>query len=894
MRLWSRLRSWSRASLGRSRMESEMDAELRFHMVAYAEDLIRSGVPREEAMRRARLEFGGIERAKEECREATGVTLVESLAQDLRYGLRMLGKSPGFTAVAVLTLTLGIGINTAIFSMVNGIILRSLPFHQPEQLYLVNENVPQLTSQSPWGPWFLVNSGNFLLWQDHCPAISSMALIAPVTFNMTGHGIPRQIEGARVSADFFDLMGIRPQLGRAFLPQEDELGHDQEVILTAQSWRELFDSNPGIIGESIVLDNAPYTVVGIAPDSFRFLQTPGLGSRTPELFKPIGFRKWEFWAGPGGFNFEVIARLNPGATPKQALAQLNVIEAGIAQRGDEHRGHAPGEFDLKAMIRPLKTAILGDAQSALWMLMTAAFFVLLIICLNLANLMLVRNMGRTHEVGVRSALGASRRRLVCQFFVEGLILAVAGGVLGLVFARSTLQMLVRNAPFSIPRVSDIHVDPGVLLFTAGVTFATAVLFALLPTTRLAKANPLEALSLSGRIASGSPQSVRVRSGVVVSQIALCGVLLAGALLLIESLVHVARANQWMDEEHVLALDLALPPSENSSVQNADQFFSNVLGRVRTVPGVQRAGFTSKLPLLGESYGDDIDFREAPHPADKPQPGEFRFVSPRYFETIGLPLVKGRLLSESDHNKDVALISKVVAQRLLPGRDPIGMHLLWSDDGPPKLREIIGVVGDVRNTSDQIPVRAVYLPLWTYYQSSETLVVRTAMDPSAVAESIRRAIWSVEPEVAIPAERTLKEVVLGSEAARRYESFLGAMFAVFAVLLAALGLYGVISYSVGRRTHEIGIRIALGAQQGDVMRLVVGQGTKVALAGVGVGVLAAFGLTRFIASLLFGVSATDPLTFTAVAIMLISIALLASYIPARRATRIDPMVALRHE
>ncbi|HEV2616617.1 MAG TPA: ABC transporter permease [Candidatus Acidoferrales bacterium] len=878
----------------RARIEGDMDEELRAHIQSRADDLERSGLPRVEAERRARVEFGGYQKFKEECREALGAHFLETLLQDLRFALRMLRKSPGFTAVAVLTLALGIGANTAIFSMVNGIILRTLSYRQPQQLYVVNENVPQLTSQSPWGPWFPVNPANFLLWQGHCPAISSMALIEAVTFNLTGQGIPRQVNAARISANFFSLMGIRPQLGRTFLPQEDQLGRDHEVILTAQFWREVFNANPGIIGKSIILDNSSYIVVGVAPESFRFPEISHLGTDTPEIFKPIGFRPWESWAGLGGFNFDVIARLKPGASPSQALAQIDVVEARIAQNGDAHRGIAPGQFDLKATLRPLKTAILGQAQSALWMLMIAAGFVLLIICVNLANLMLVRNIARTHEVAVRSALGASRQRLLRQFFVEGLILAACGGLAGLLFARVALQALVGNAPFSIPRVGEIQIDPRVLLFAVGVTFATSVLFALLPTSRLSKTSPLEALTSSGRIAGGGPQSVRLRSGLVVSQIALCGVLLAGALLLIASLAHVQRANQWMDEKHVLALDITIPPNESNSVQHAGEFLSNILARVRALPGVQSAGFTSKLPLQGTSFGDDIDFREAPESRDKPRLGQFRFVSPGYFQAIGLPLIKGRSLLESDHGKDVALISETVAEKFLPGRDPIGMHLLWAGDGAPKPREIIGVVGDVRNTSDQLPVTAVYLPSWTYYQSGEALVVRTAMEPSAAAASIRRAIWNVDPEVAIPRERTLETVVSTSEAARRYESFLAGIFAGFAVLLAALGLYGVLSYSVGQRTHEIGIRVALGAQRGDVMRLVVGQGTKLALFGAGIGILAALGLTRLMAGLLFGISATDPLTFAAVAIVLVSVALVACYIPARRAMRVDPMVALRYE
>ena len=883
-----------RSLFGRAQADQELDEELRDHLERRTEEYVAQGMAPKEAQRRARLDLGGIEQTKEKCRDARRVNWIQDFVQDLRYGLRMLRKSPGFTVVAVLTLALGIGANAALFSMVNGIILRTLPYWNPQQLYAINENEPQLTSQSPWGPWFPVNSANFLLWQNHCPAISSMDLVEAVTFNMTGHGIPRQVNAVRVSADFFSLMGIRPQLGRAFLPQEEQLGQDHEVILSDRFWRDAFGADPEIVGRSIVLDNNAYIVVGIAHESFRFPQIPDLGDDAPDLFKPVGLQEWEkMWPGLGGHNFQVIARLKPGASASEALAQLNLIEAGIAQRGDAHRGIAPGQFELKATLRPLKKVILGQVQSALWLLMTAAVFVLLIICVNLANLMLVRNIARTHEVAVRSALGASRRRLVRQFFVEGMILAAGGGALGLLFARAALQILIRNAPFSIPGLGDIHVDPRVLFFTLAVTLAAAVLFAILPATRLAKANALEALSSSART-SANPQSVRVRSGLVISQIALCGVLLAGALLLIQSLRHVARANQWMDEEHVLGLDLALPPSESSSVQQVDKFSSDVLARVRVLPGVQSAGFTSKLPLLGQSFGDDIDFKEAPHPPNEPRAGEFRFVSPGYFEAIGLPLIKGRFLSDSDHGKDVALISETVAEKFLPGRDPIGMHLLWAADGQPKLREIVGVVQDVRNASDEVPVTAIYLPLWTYYQSSAALVVRTAMDPSTEIDAIRHAIWAVDPEVAIPRERTLKAVVSSAEAARRYESFLSGIFAGFAVLLAALGLYGVISYSVGQRTHEIGIRVALGAQRRDVMRLIMGQGTRLALFGVGIGVLAALALTRLMAGLLFGVTATDPVTFAAVALVLISVALAACYIPARRAMKVDPVVALRCE
>ena len=822
------------------------------------------------------------------------VNYIENFCEDFRYGLRQLRRNPGFTAVAVLTLALGISANTAIFSMVNGIILRTLPYRAAGQLYAINEQIPQFISRSPWGPWFPVNAGNFLLWQGQCPAVSSMALIGPAILNMTGQGEPRQVQGVRVSAGFFSMMNISPQLGRTFLPEEDQLGRDHELVLSAHFWRQVFNSDPRIIGRSITLDNAPYTVIGITPEDFRFPELPHWPISAPEFFKPIGFQKWDFWSGLGGFNYMVIARLRPGTSPEQALAQINVVEARIAREGDVRRGFKPGELDLKATLRPLKTVILGPAQQAVWVLMAAAAFVLLIICVNLANLMLVRNVGRAHELAVRSALGATRSRLLRQFFAEGLVLAAAGGGVGLLFATAGLRLLIKNAPLSIPRLDQVQLDLRVLFFTTCASLATAFLFAFLPVLGLAKAQTVEALKAAGQAMSGSRESARLRGGLVVSQIALCGVLLAGALLLIESMRNVSRANQWMDEEHVLAADLALPAAESRTAQQASEFLSRVVEKARALPGVRSAGVTSKLPLLGQSFADGVDFREVPAPPGTRQLGEFRFVSPGYFEAIGLPLLKGRRLSESDRGKDVALISESVAGKFLRGHDPIGTHLLWSGDGPPAPRMIIGEVADVRNASDEAPTPAVYLPIWTYYQTSETLVVRTAINPDALADSIRRAVWSVDPQVAISQERVLSTVVRSSEAARRYETFLGAIFAAFAVFLAALGLYGVISYSISRRNHEIGIRVALGAQRSDVLRMVIRNGLALVGAGIGGAIAGAIALTRLLSTLLFGVSPVDPGTLALVGLLLLAVGLLATYGPARRAVKVDPMVALRYE
>jgi predicted permease len=804
-----------------------------------------------------------------------------TLLHDLRYGLRTLSRSPGFTAIAIITLAVGIGANAAIFSMVNGILLRSLPYQQPQQLYTINESVPQ------WSRFFgtssfPANSGNFFLWRRRTTAFSGMAEFRAETFSLTGIGRPRQLHGAVILSGLFSVLGIEPQLGRTFLPEENQRGHDNEAILTHQLAEQLFGANSHILGKAIDLNGISHTIVGVLPANFRF---PKLLADTPQIFKPFALGDYDSGAQAslGEFNFTVIARLKRGVSPKQALAQINVIEAQIAKKDSSG-------FSLYAIMQPLKTVIVGPVESALWMLVAAAAVVLLIICVNLANLMLVRNTGRAREVAVRSALGATPKRLARQLLTEAFILAAAGGGLGLLVASWGLDLLVRNAPVGIPRVNGIRIDPRVLWFTLAISIIAAFIFALLPALRLARVAPAEALKSAGPTISGGKSSARLRSGLVMGEIALCGVLLAGALLLIQSLAHVAKANQWMDEQHVITVDLKAPPNEYPTSSQMAQFYSNIVQKVRDLPGVKSAGFVSALPLTGAYWGDEIDFREAPQPPAKVNGGEFGFISPGYFQTIGLPLIKGRLLSESDRGEDVALISESVARRVLHGRNPIGMHLIWRKTA----RRIIGVVANIREAPDKPPNLGVYLPIWSHARPEETLVVRTSMDPRSAASSIRRAIWSVDPQVAIPREETLKTLVRTSVAPRRYETTLGSLFALVAVLLAALGLYGVISYSVSQRTHEIGVRMALGAQKGDVLKMVIASGIKLALIGVAIAIALALALDRLLAGMLFGVKPDDPGTLVGVAIVLIVVALLACYIPARRATKVDPMVALRYE
>ena len=816
----------------------------------------------------------------------------ETLAQDVRYAARVLRKSPAFTAVAILTLALGIGANTAIFSMVNGILLRSLPYTEPAQLYSIREFVPQW---SAFGPSLPVNGGNFLAWQKESQAFSAMTLIDSEGAGLLGMGRPQWLYGAAVTPELFSILGVQPLMGRVFLPADEIAGAKPEVILTNELWREQFHSDPNILGKTINLGDHGLTVIGVLPANFNF---PAILAHDPQYLIPFQWAGYNSEPGITTHNYSVIARMKDGVTPQQAKAQLDVIEARIAQKD------TGGTLNMSAIVTPLKTQIVGSTRQELWMLTLAAGLLLLIVCANLANLLLAKNSGRVREVALRSAFGAGRWRLTRQFLTETLVLAVAGGGLGLFIAKISLWLLVRNAPVGIPRVDQIRLDATVLWFTLGATILAALVFGLLPSLRATRVALFEQLKSSGPTVSAGKEGARLRTALVIGEIALCAALLPACLLLVESLSHVVRANQWMDEEHVIAADLLVhisfsqpaPDNELRAMNQRNSIFNSVEQKVRDLPGVVNAGFTSTVPLEGTGWGDAITFREMPLPDAEQPTGEFRFVSPGYFPAVGLSLVKGRFFSDADRGQPVAVISESVARNALHGRDPIGMHVDCSHFGGPKETgcTVVGVVADARTASDQAPPLVAYFPMWIYSETTESLIVRTKMDPNSAAGAIRDVIWSVDPNLAIPQQKTLSTILASSEAPRRYETSLVTLFALCALLLAMLGLYAVISYSVSQRNHEMGVRIALGAQRGDVLRLVLGQGAKMALVGVAIGIAAALAVTRLMTSQLFGITAHDPLTFAGVAALLMLVALAACYIPARRAMRVDPMVALRYE
>jgi predicted permease len=881
----------------RGTFDADLEEEMRLHHELREQEQVERGVSPEEARYAAQRRFGNNLVLREESRDMWGWNWLETFLQDVRYGLRQLRRNPGFTIVAVITLALGIGANTAIFSMVRGILLRALPYPQPETLYAVREDIVwhgQVYSSS------LTNGGNFTMWRRNCHSFAGIAALEPVNSNLDLANAAVQIHGTRASANLFSILGAQPMLGRAFTPQEDQPGRNREMILTYPLWRAEFSSDPEIVGKAIRLDGYSCTVVGVLPSSFYFPKFDQLDggavagwTSAIQYFVPLALEgSWETTPAIGdNMNFTVIARLNPGVSRQQALADLDSVEAEISRRDP----HADGAF-LRGQLLPLKTAIVSATNKTLWMLMAGSGLVLLIVCVNLASLLLARSMSRTHEVAVRAALGANRWNLLRQFLIEGLLLVIMGGAIGLLLAREGLQAIIHNAPVSIPRLDSIHVDSRVLLFSLLVSIAAGLLFSVLPGLRLSRTQPADALKSAASTTTGARATARLRDVLAGAQVALCTVLLVAALLLVASLTRVLNQNSWLEVQHAVAVDLIAPSNEYRTEPKLKQLYDVLLQRINALPGVRAAGFSSALPLRGEMWGQSFDFEEAPQPEDKQTNANVRFASPKYFQTLGLPLVRGRFFAASDKGQDEVIVSQGFAQRALPGRDLIGMHIRWHIPYTAKrlFFKIVGVAGDVRAEPDQNPPPMVYFPYWVWSPNEISLVVRTTADPKAAATDLRLSIQRLDSQIAIPREETLRDLVGDAVAPRRFVVSLAIVFAGFATFLAALGLYGVIALSVAQRSQEIGIRMALGARHQDVLRMVLAKGLKISILGIGTGLACAVPLTQLVSSLLYGVRPTNPTTLLLVCLILAAVTILASYTPARRAARVDPLKALRYE
>ncbi|HEX8140376.1 MAG TPA: ABC transporter permease [Pyrinomonadaceae bacterium] len=805
-----------------------------------------------------------------------------TLFQDLRYGLRMLTKNPGFAVVAVLAIALGIGANTTIFSCVNALLLRPFSFPNQERLMMVWERMPDA------GIWRgSVAPGNFADWRDQTRLFSEVTAFSQRAYNLTDGDQPERVAGARVSTSFFSVLGVEAARGRTFLPEEGQVGHEQVALIKQSLWERRYGSDPGILGRQVMIDGKSYTIIGILPPEFKF---PLNGS---EVWTPLAFDAKE--AGDRGSHYlQVLGLLKPGVTKEQAQAELEAIsQRAQAQFPETNSGRT-------ASVMGMNESYTRGSRIYLQVLMGSVIFVLLIACANVANLLLVRSTSRQKEIAVRMALGGSRLRLIRQLLTESMVLAVLGGGLGLLLSVWGIEFIKRGMPpgFTqfIPGWDNLRLDPAVLLFTAIVTLLTGAVFGLAPALQATQLNLNEALKESGKGTSSGASRNRLRSILVVSEVALSLVLLVGAGLMIRSFIHLIRANLGVNPTNVVTMELSIPRLKYPEEQHRVNFYQELLGRVRSLPGVERAAAVNYVPMGRSNSSSNFRVEGQPAPPKGREPyADYRVVTPQYFEAIGTPMRQGRAFTEQD-KKDaprVCIINEQLARRYFPAGDAVGQRLVFNDEDGPV--EIVGVAADVRN--DDLEEEAnltAYLPFMQEPWWSMALVVRATSDPLPLASVIRNEVRAVDQEQPVYNVMTMQQVIDETISPKRLTMFLLAFFAFGALLLAAIGIYAVISYSVTQRTHEIGIRMALGAQPRDILRLVVRQGLVLTAIGVGLGLLGAFALTWKMTEMLSGVEATDPLTFVSISLLLALVALAACLIPARKATRVDPMVALRYE
>jgi predicted permease len=877
----------------RRKQEEEFDAEVRSHLEMAARDRVERGTPEAEASRVARREFGNVGLVKEVTRDVWGFGSLERLLQDLRFGLRMFAKAPGFAAVAILTLALGIGANTALFSVVNGILLNPLPYPQPEQLVTLAESKPNFDSGS-------ISFPNFRDWRKDNRTFSMMGISRTYSYNLTGRGQAEQLSAVFISVDYLSIMGVKPVIGRFFTEGEDAIGASPIVLIGEGFWNRKFGRDSKILGQNLTLDGRSVTIIGVVPASFKFQVW---SFRPSDVYAPIGQ-----WTNPilnlrtAGLGFHGVGRLKPGVTIQQAQADMKRVTENLSA------AYPDADTGIGATLMPLKEQMVGSLRPLLLVLLAAVGFVLLIACVNVANLLMARSTGRAREFAVRAALGAGRVRIVRQLLTESMVLALAGAVLGLLFAAWGTKFALGHLPATMPRSAEIGIDVRVLLFTMGVALLCGILFGLTPALRISRPNLQDALKEGSRGSGGA--SHRAQGVFVVAEMAMALVLLIAAGLMIRSLSALWGVNPGFDPRNVLSFGVALAPMpKETSPDSIRASLRELQSRLASTPGVKSASLSWGAMPLG--YDDeDLFYME-----DQPKPASVNdmswslsyVVQEDYLKVMGIPLQRGRFFTALDNERapHVIVIDDVFAGKFFGDRDPIGKRVVL--DGKGGTAEIVGIVGHVKqwglDTDDKQSLRAeLYFPFMQLPDgamrpsswSGTGVLARYEGEAQSVQKAIRSSLQSMSSDQVMYSVQTMEEVISDTLVERRISMTLLGSFAVLALGLASMGIYGVISYLVGQRTREIGIRIALGAKRGDVLRMVLGEGMKMTLIGVCVGLLASLGLTRLMANLLFGVSATDPLTFAGVALVLTLVALAACYVPARRAMRVDPIVALRYE
>jgi len=883
-----------RTLLRRRRLLGEFDQNVDAHLAALAADLERTGLSPEDAHREARRQFGGIDQAREAYRDTSGFPTLDALAQDVRYSVRMLKRQPGFSLIIVALIALGVGANTAIFSLVDGVLLRPLPYPEPERLTVVRTFIPALADTYPSAP---AASGGFLLWQTGVSAFERMAAILPETDTLTGTGTPARVEVARVTATLFPLLGVQAALGRVFGANEDREGRDDVVVLGHGFWQDRFGSDPAVIGRRILLSDRPYTVVGVLPREFALPKRDQLGAFATlpdhlDIYRPAAFTAEERQNTADNFIWIALGRLARGATRAQAESQVNAVQADIVRDAVRTLHIQPIEF--KALVIPLQEQVVGQARRGLLLLAWSVGAVLLVLCVNLAALLLARATGRTREAAIRVALGASRGRVVRQFVLENLLLAACGGLLGVLLARWTIAALVSGAPVDLPRLDEVGLNGEILLFAIGLSAVTGVAFSLLPAWHLGRSNPRAALHATAWSVSEGAATHRIRSLLVTGQVAVSTVLLVTAALLVASFLRLTRLETGFEVEHVVFADLSLSGVRYDADASRVQFFDRLLSRARALPGVGKAAVVSHPPLSGEAQIQTASTEHDPRALTEAPLINFRFVDASYFETLHIALRRGRIFDARDRGRCVAALNERAASAIWAGQDPLGLRFHRGGNDTP-LCEVVGIVADTREVSLQKgPSLMGYVPYWNSPPSQATVVLKTRVEPSALAGPLRQAIWEIDPDIAVPTVTTFASTVQRAVAPNRFQMLLVGAFAVCALVLVSLGIYGVPAFAVARRTQELGIRLALGARPQALVRTVVRDGLAPVVAGLTIGLMGALAISRLIKELLFDVSAREPAAYAAVIAILASVALVACYVPARRVTRIDPVQALRWE
>jgi predicted permease len=877
--IWIKLR-W----LGQRRaVKQEIDEELRFHLEQRTAENIAAGMSSEEAAREARRLFGNFQNAREQCREVSGASFGEATLQDLRFGVRMLRKNPGFTIVAVLTLALGIGANTAIFSIVNCVLLKPLPFRDADEIVTI-QTIVQDKGGSQQFRWDVVFDPDFKEWREQNHVFQQMAAYGSGQTTLLSGGEPERIGSAEVTVDFFALLGVRPLVGRTFLPEEHQLGGPRSAMLGEHLWRDRFGGNPSVIGRQITLDGQGVTVVGVLPDQFKF---------------PSECDVWTSMVlntNRGNASHRALARLKPGVTLQQAQAEMDTISHRLAQTLP---ASAPGKG---AGLVFLQEQIVGSTRSLLFVFLGAVGFVLLIACANVANLLLARAATRQKEVQIRVALGASRLRIARQLLTESILLAAAGGVIGLLLALGGVELIVAFVPPNlVPRIEEVGLDARMLGFNFGLSFLTGIAFGLAPAWQAARSNPNGALKAGGNQSSDRRQHF-LRQALVAAEISVSIVLLLGAGLMLKSFSRLHHVKLGFNPERTLTLSLSLPSEGYPNSDKVRAFYREALEQIQALPGVRAAALANAAPLGSGGVRIYGDFSVEGQPALEHLWSSKIAASHDYFRTMGIPLLKGRFFTTTDDERapGVAIISERLARFLWPNDSPLGKRLQLGIGPMTQLwLGVVGVVGDVRQDDlGAEPPSGLYVPYQqvsqAFFLETMTLVVRTAQEPRTLAVAIRKAIQSIDPTLPIFDIHTMDELVSMKVGHQRFDAWLLGGFSAIALMLALVGIYGVVSYGVTQRTREIGIRLALGAQRHDVIKVVVSQGMKAVLIGVLCGTLAAIALTRLLAAELYSVRPTDPTTFACVVSVFIGVALASCLIPARRAARVNPVEALRYE